>query len=187
VKLPRTIRLDPSDTLVFPAAADPGEWAVVGSFMFLDADPAALTGKHRVAFRSGFLGLASFGWSTLVVVTPALPDEVAQATDQLARRIRADLGAPDDAAALAAAREEIAFAASICADLPTERLIAMHRFLDDDGHMREQFRTLTPREKTKGADGLHAHSRAFEFVEEMDDGPEERADLIGLMATETRR
>jgi hypothetical protein len=187
VKLPRTIRLDPSDTLVFPRAADPGEWALVGSFMFLDSDPAALTGKDRVAFRSGFLGVASFGWSTLVVVTQARPEDVTEATDMLARRIRADLGAPDDAAALAAAQEEIAFAAAICADLPTERLIAMHRFLDDDGHMREQFRTLSPREKTKGADGLHAHARAFEFVEETGDEPEERADLIGLIAGDKRR
>jgi hypothetical protein len=187
VKLPRTIRLDPSDTLVFPRAAEPGEWAVVGSFLFLDSDPATLTGKDRVAFRSGFLGLASFGWSTLVVVTEARPDEVTAATQVLAQRIRAELGAPDDASALAAAGEEIAFAGSICADLPTERLIALHRFLDDDGHLREQFRTLSPREKTKGADGLHAQARAFEFVEELDDGLEERADLIGLIDGETRR
>jgi hypothetical protein len=181
VKLPRTIRLDPSDTLVFPAAAEPGEWAVTGSFLFLDSDPKALTGKHRVAFRSGFLGIASFGWSTLVIVTEARPDEVEAATDALAARILSDLGAPSRQAARAAAQEEIAFAASVVADLPTERLVAMHRFLDDDGHMREQFRTLQPREKTEGADSLHRHARAFEFVEEIEDGPEERVDLVGMM------
>ena len=38
----RTIRLDPSDTFVFERAAEPGEWAVSGAFMFADADPDAL-------------------------------------------------------------------------------------------------------------------------------------------------
>ena len=52
--LPRTIRLDPSDTFVFARAAEAGEWAVTGSFLFVDADVAALTGKARAAFRAGF-------------------------------------------------------------------------------------------------------------------------------------
>jgi len=34
VKLIRTIRLDPSDTFVFARAAEPGEWAVSGAFVF---------------------------------------------------------------------------------------------------------------------------------------------------------
>ena len=58
VKLLRTIRLDPSDTFVFERAAEPGEWAVSGAFMFWDADPATLEGKARAAFRAGFLGVA---------------------------------------------------------------------------------------------------------------------------------
>jgi Family of unknown function (DUF6505) len=72
VRLLRTIRLDPSDTFVFERAADPGEWAVSGAFMFADADPDALVGKSRAAFRGGFLGVASLGWSTLVQIS-ALP------------------------------------------------------------------------------------------------------------------
>ena len=48
-KLPRTIRLDPSDTFVFERAAEPGEWAVTGSFLFLDQDVTALAGKARAA------------------------------------------------------------------------------------------------------------------------------------------
>ena len=39
MKLLRTIRLDPSDTFVFENAAEPGEWAVTGTFMFADDDP----------------------------------------------------------------------------------------------------------------------------------------------------
>jgi hypothetical protein len=44
-KLPRTIRLDPSDTFVFDRPAEPGEWAVTGSFLFIDTDPTSLTGR----------------------------------------------------------------------------------------------------------------------------------------------
>ena len=58
VKLLRTIRLDPSDTFVFERAAEPGEWAVSGAFVFADDDPAKLEGKARAAFRCGFLGVA---------------------------------------------------------------------------------------------------------------------------------
>ena len=68
LKLPRTLRLDPSDTFVFETPAEPGEWAVTGSFLFFDADVEALAPKARTAFRSGFVGVASLGFSTLVVV-----------------------------------------------------------------------------------------------------------------------
>jgi hypothetical protein len=64
----RTIRLDPSDTFVFESAAEPGEWAVTGAFMFADDDPGTLEGKARAAFRAGFLGVQSLGWSTLVQI-----------------------------------------------------------------------------------------------------------------------
>ena len=41
VKLLRTIRLDPSDTFVFERAAEPGEWAVSGAFVFWNDDAGA--------------------------------------------------------------------------------------------------------------------------------------------------
>ena len=85
VKLLRTIRLDPSDTFVFERAAEPGEWAVSGAFMFADADPDALDGKPRAAFRGGFLGVASFGWSTLVQIVEASDDDRAALVEMLAR------------------------------------------------------------------------------------------------------
>ena len=71
MRLPRTIRLDQSDTFVYARAAEPGEWAVTGTFLFFGADPASFSGKQRQAFRAGFLGIDSFGWSTLAVVTEA--------------------------------------------------------------------------------------------------------------------
>jgi len=75
VKLLRTIRLDPSDTFVFEKAAEPGEWAVSGAFVFWNTDAAALEGKARSAFRGGFLGVASLGWSTLVQIAEASGDD----------------------------------------------------------------------------------------------------------------
>src|SRR5262245_19830525 len=113
VKLMRTIRLDPSDTFVFERAAEPGEWAVPGTFVFASMDVASLDGKMRAAFRSGFLGIDSLGWSTLVQVVEATEEDRAAAVELLARRLVERFGAPDLAVARAAAREEIAFAASL--------------------------------------------------------------------------
>lgn len=180
LKLPRTIRLDPSDTFVFESPAEPGEWAVTGTFMFWDQDVAALTGKARASFRAGFVGVESLGFSTLVVVTPATEADRASAVDALAQHIHGRFGAPSLEAARDAAREELAFAASLCQG-EDGTIIALHRTLEG-GKIREQFRTLSRRDPAlAGADRLHAHARAFEFVEVDEEGPEERVDLAGLV------
>ncbi|HCX20176.1 MAG TPA: hypothetical protein DHH36_25260, partial [Afipia sp.] len=114
LKLPRTIRLDPSDTFVFERAAEPGEWAVSGAFVFWDSDPATLGQKQRVALRSGFLGIESLGWSTLAVVTEASEAVREGVIDRLAEQLMAKFGAPNIEAARSAAEEEVAFAASLC-------------------------------------------------------------------------
>ena len=179
MKLLRTIRLDPSDTFVFARAAEPGEWAVPGSFLFWDADPATLGPKERAAFRSGLLGIGSFGFSTLAVVTPITGEELAAAEELLALRLVERLGAPDIGTARAAAREEIAFSASLC-DHPEQTLVAVHRGFEE-GEMRERFRTLTPR-----ADRPKDAFRAFEFFETDatdnagEDAPVEEVDLAAL-------
>lgn len=172
MKLLRTIRLDPSDTFVFERAAEPGEWAVSGAFVFSDADPAELAGKARTAFRAGFLGLESLGWSTLVQIVNATEEDRAAAVDALARQLVAHFGAPDLAAAHAAAEEELEFAASLC-NHPPDTLIAVHRS-SENGEMREAFRTLRPRDGPKPL-------RAFSFLEaEGDDEPLEQVDLLTL-------
>jgi hypothetical protein len=94
MKLLRTIRLDPSDTFVFEQAAEPGEWAVTGAFMFADADPVTLEGKARAAFRSGFLGVASLGWSTLVQIVEASEDDRLGAIGALAKQLVAHCARP---------------------------------------------------------------------------------------------
>ncbi len=179
VKLLRTIRLDVSDTFAFERAAEPGEWAVPGSFMFFGEDVSSLTGKRRVAFRSGWLGIESFGWSTIAVVVQATDEERTAAVQQLAERLVADHGAPDMGVALAAADEELSFAES-CADHPEQTLVVIHRTLDADGDIREQFRTV----KAGLPFNKDSMSRVFTFHEvEGEDEPEERIDLATLAGT----
>jgi hypothetical protein len=172
VKLLRTIRLDPSDTFVFERAAEPGEWAVSGAFMFWDRDPATMDGKARAAFRSGFLGVQSLGWSTLAQIVEASEDDRRAAVAALAKRLIADFGAPGMAEATAAAEDEFAFAASLC-DHPLDMLVAVHR-THENGEIREAFRTLRPRGERKAM-------RAFSFLEvEGDEEPGETVDLAKL-------
>jgi len=173
VKLLRTIRLDPSDTFVFERAAEPGEWAVSGSFLFWDEDPAALEGKARVAFRSGFLGVQSLGFSTLVQIVEAGEAERLAALDTLAQHLLTKFGAPSPVEAKAAAEEEFAFASSLCVH-PVDTLIAIHR-TQENGEIREAFRSLRPKDGSKPL-------RAFAFldVEGEDDAVEDHIDLTTL-------
>jgi hypothetical protein len=171
VKLLRTIRLDPSDTFVFDRAAEPGEWAVTGTFMYAEDDPSALQGKARAAFRSGFLGVASLGWSTLVQIVEASDADRRAAIDTLAKQLVAHFGAPSIKDAIAAAEEEFEFAASLC-NHPLDTLIAMHR-AHDGGEIREAFRTLRPKDGPKPL-------RAFAFLDV--EGEEEPADEVDLAA-----
>jgi len=174
VKLLRTIQLDPSDTFVFDRAAEPGEWAVSGAFLFADADADGLSGKSLAAFRSGFIGLKTFGWSTLVQIVEAADAERAVLVDTLAQHFLAHLGAPDLTAARAAAEDEVAFAASLC-DHPADTLVAVRRTFED-GAIREAFRTLHPR-------GERKPMRAFTFLDvEGDEEPGETVDLARLAA-----
>ncbi len=173
-RLPRTLRLDPSDTVIFAEAAAPGEWAVPGGFEFWDEAPDSLAGKRRQAFRGGFLGLGSFGWSTLVEVAEASAGEHAAAVAALARHIRSRHGAPDDATAEAAAREELAFAESLC-DHPPGTVLALSRSVED-GQVRERFRTLHRREQP------HSQFTSLPVfaVVESEDEPVEHPDLTQL-------
>lgn len=177
MKLLRTIRLDPSDTFVFEQAAEPGEWAVSGAFVFSDDDPAELEGKTRTAFRAGFLGVRTLGWSTLVQIVEASEDDRIAAIDTLAKQLVANFGAPSIADAVAAAEEEFAFASSLCTH-PADTLIAVHR-THESGEIRETFRSLHPKGGPKPL-------RAFAFLEvEGEDEPAEQVDLAAL-ADKTR-
>jgi hypothetical protein len=171
MKLLRAIRLDPSDTFVFARAAEPGEWAVSGAFLFADVDPATLAGKEQAAFRGGLLGVASFGWSTLAQIVEASESDRIVLVEALARQLCERLGAPDLATARAAAEEEVTFAASLC-DHPCDTLIAVRRTFEN-GAIRESFRTLRPRDDRKPM-------RAFSLVE-VDGQEEEASEQVDLL------
>ena len=178
MKLLRTIALDPSDTFVFDAAAEPGDWAVSGAFRFCDRDPEKLSGKDRSAFRSGFLAVQSWGWSTLVQIVPATEHDRHALVDLLAERLVERFGAPDLAIARVAAEEEVAFAQSLCTR-PIGALIAVHRSASD-GVVRESFRRLQLREG-------QGHGKAFSFME-IEDKTEPDSDLnLSNMSQEPRR
>ena len=178
-KLPRTIRLDPSDTFIFERAAEPAEWAVSGTFAFLDREPSMLTRKEKTALRSGFLGLTSFGWSTLCVVVDATAQERESAVEQLAAYLIEAYGAPSLELALQAAEEEVSFAESLCHH-PVQTILAVQREVEDNGEIRERFRTLHARDTSADPDPLHANLRAFTMVEDKEE-PEESVDLQGLL------
>lgn len=178
----RTIRLDASDGFVYERAAAAGEWAVPGTFEFWSADAASLTGRERQAFRAGFLGLTSFGWSTLVVAVPVTPDERAAAVANLAHYLMHTHGAPDQAQATAAAEEEIAVAAGL-AEHPEGTLIAMHRTRDGQGQIRELFRTLRPADARDAAQ-MPCSAGAFAIVEAGDDAAEPLGELSAAESQE---
>jgi Family of unknown function (DUF6505) len=185
-KLLRAIRLDASDTFVFERAASPNEWVVSGSFLFWDQEVGGLTGRAKSAFRSGLLGLGTFGWTTLAVVVDATDEEREAALVALSTYLMAEQGAPDMAAARAAAEDEIAFAASL-AQHPVQTLVAVHRTLTMDGEISEQFRTFHAAD-AKQATAQPCSAGAFAVVE---DGEEEHLgdhfDLAGAVRAQSAK
>ena len=97
----------------------------------------------------------SFGRSTFVVVGEIDAAGYDGVVDRLAAHFVARHGAPDLDAARPAAREEAAFAASLC-DHPVGTLITVERSFGPDGIV-ERFRTVDRR-----SDGEHA--RIWEIV-----------------------
>lgn len=148
-KLLRTFRLDATDSRVFDHAAEPGEWAVPGTFAFLNDDPGTLTGKARQAFRHGFLGLGSFGRSTLAIVVDANDQDRGAVVDALAVHLLTAYGAPDLDAASAFAAGELAFAAEL-ADFPVNTLVALERE-PTEGGVHERFTKFEPGRETDHA------------------------------------
>jgi len=158
----RAIRFDVSDTHVFERAAAQNSLAVPGSFVFMPRpgfDPAALTGKARQAFVSGFLGLENFGFSTLVSVADIRDDELEAAKASLIRFLIEDFGAPSTPAVEELARDELAFASGLAADTPLNTLLAIRREISDDGHIKDQFHIVNP-------PGEKPHALVWDVVED---------------------
>lgn len=149
MRLPRAIRLDQSDLQVFELACQPGELAIPGSFAFAACEPEALERKQRLAFASAWLGLGSFGFTTLVEVAEIEEAVFFQAVEQLAQHLVERYGAPDLVTALPAARAELDDAASLC-DHKLGTLLAIEREMTAEG-LRERVRVIEPARATDHA------------------------------------
>ena len=142
MKLARTIRLDLSETNVFPIAAEPGEWAITGTFAFADTDPSSWTNKEKIAFRDGWMGTQNFGRSTFVQVTTIAKEHYEETVRRLAGHIFKVYGAPGMIDAFEAARTEVDDMANIC-EHPIGTLLAIARTTDDQS-ITERTRIITP-------------------------------------------
>jgi hypothetical protein len=124
--------MDVSDENIFPLAAEPGEWAITGTFAFADASADQMNNKEQLAFRNGWMGTASFGRSTLVQVASINEQDYAEVIRDLATYLFESCGAPDMMAALDAAREEVSDAKDI-SDHPVGTLLSIERDLTSEG------------------------------------------------------
>ena len=162
MKLLRTVRFDMSDDHVYDAAAAADEWAISGAFVFAHLEPEAITGKVKQGFSNGFLGLPSWGRSTFSAVSEATDADKENLTGALTRHFVEHYGAPNDTTARAAAEEEVAFVIELCADTLINTIFTVHRTFDDDGQIRESFRTIQP------PTDKPLHSRIWSVVEDDD-------------------
>jgi hypothetical protein len=156
-RLPRALRLDLSDQHIFDRPAAPGEWAIPGSFAYAALDPSHLKGKAKLAFATAWLGLTSFGHSTLVEVAEIGEAEFFAVVESLARHLQEHYGAPSLDLALAAARQELDDAAGLC-EHKLGTLLAIEREPGDGGFV-ERFRVIEP---SRAAD----HAKIWEIVED---------------------
>ncbi|PKQ12050.1 MAG: hypothetical protein CVT70_11285 [Alphaproteobacteria bacterium HGW-Alphaproteobacteria-1] len=145
MKLARAIHFDESDMRVFHSPARTGEWCLSGGFEFSNWTEADLAGKSRQAFANGWLGLETFGRVTFVAVTQVEPGEAEALTQALAAHFVDFYGAPDLAAALPVARDEIAHMAELCEDHAPNTLLTVLRELTDAG-VRESFSAIEPQD-----------------------------------------
>lgn len=166
MRLPRVIRLDASDLHVFELPAEVGEWAVPGSFAFIGLNAAALTGKAKIAFASGWLGTKTWGRASLVEVADIDEAEFHAVIECLARHFATEYGAPSLVEALPAARAEAEDAAAL-AEHKVGTLLAIEREpgdLEPDGTptFHERVRLITPQRATD-------HARIWEIDLESDE------------------
>ena len=159
-KLLRVIQLDVSDQRIFDPPAASGEWAVPGTFAFWDTDLDHLQGPARQAFAHGFLGIPSFGRSSLVEVAEINAQELETVILHLAEHLVAHYGAPDIKTALPAAQEEVHYALSLCNHEP-HTLIALDRELKGEDII-ENFKRINP---PSGAD--HSHIPLWELISQV--------------------
>jgi hypothetical protein len=141
MNLAKTVQLDPSDLHIFDRPAVIGEWAIAGTFSFVDSDPAAWSKKQKLAFRSAWLGIGSFGHSTFVQATAISSAEYEQLLLTLTAHLTDQYRAPNLEAATDAAKQEIDDMATLC-NHPPGTLLAIERDIDGQ-NITEQTRIIS--------------------------------------------
>ena len=154
MKLARVIRLDDTDLEVFETAADPGEWAIPGTFAYSNWTEDDLTGKAKQAFSHGWLGLTSFARASVVAVTTITEAERDELIELLAFHFTEAWGAPDMDAARPVAAEEIAQMIALCEDHADNTLIVVERSLTEAG-VNDKFRLVPPQGASLEAFAVH--------------------------------
>ena len=142
MKLAKTLRLDVSDTHVFNRAAEVGEWAITGTFAYIDSDPSSWSRKKQLAFRTAWLGIGSFGNSTFVQATEISTQEFDQTLQTLAAYLAEEYNAPSQEAATKAARQELDDMINLCGH-PAGTLLAIERTITEQ-NITEKTRVLIP-------------------------------------------
>ncbi len=94
MKLARAIHFDESDIRVFHSPARTGEWCISGGFEFSNWTEGDLVGKAKQAFSNGWMGLETFGRSSLVAVAQIEPFERDALAKSLAQLFVSIYGAP---------------------------------------------------------------------------------------------
>lgn len=154
MNLARVIRLDESDTEVYDPVAEPGEWAIPGTFAFSNWTEAELVGPARQAFAHGWLGLESFGRASVVAVAPITEAERDALVERLAWWFTEAWGAPHMDAARPVATEEIDHMISLCEGQAQNTLIVLERELTEGG-VRDRFRLVPPQGAPLEAFAVH--------------------------------
>jgi len=156
----RTIRFDDTDDNVFERSAQGGEWAVSGAFAFAALDPAEVAGKTKQAFANGFLSVESWGRSTFTSVSQISDADLNRIEERLGEHFIINYGAPDMAAAIGAAREEIKFIQDLCEKSMVNTVFSVRREYDGAGQIREEYRKI--HDETDDT----THARIWSVVEE---------------------
>ena len=154
MKLARTIHFDDSDFNVFARPAETGEWAISGGFEFSNWTEGDLVGKARQAFANGWLGLESYGRSTVVAVGKVETAEVEALKDQLAQHFVDIYGAPSLEAAKSVAAQELEYMCELAEDQEPNAILVVQRELTESG-VKESFRAIKAQDADLDQIGVH--------------------------------
>ena len=154
MKFSRIVTLDDSDLGIFEEISSAGEWAISGSFEFSNCKKIEIIGWKTQAFSSGWLGLSSFGRTTLIGVTNITSEEIEKIVQVLAQNFVKKYGAPSLKVAYPVAEEVVEFMKSICEDHPVNTLLMVSRELTPNG-IREKFRLIKATDSELEAFAVH--------------------------------